>query len=158
MSVGSSGKQTQIIAELKRKLRELKRLERSIRFGVSRGSSIPPGQKLVWDRFFSTKGGVKEGIRYPIEQLAEMDREAFKGVIEEFFYHVYFEHYRANGLRLEDVHDPNLLALLDLPPYASAQDIKRRFRQLAMKYHPDHGGDSQQFIELMELYEKLQAD
>ena len=112
----------------------------------------------MWNRFFSTKGGVKEGILYPIEQLATLDRDEFKGVIEEFFYYVYFEHYRENGLRLEDVHDPELLALLGLPPYASAQDIKRRFRQLAMRYHPDHGGDSQQFIELMELYEKLQAD
>ena len=44
---------------------------------------------------------------------------------------------------------------MGLAPDASATDIKRRFRELAKKYHPDSGGDQSKFIELMENYHKL---
>jgi curved DNA-binding protein CbpA len=35
------------------------------------------------------------------------------------------------------------------------EDIKRRFRELALKYHPDRGGDSEKFIEILDVYKKL---
>jgi len=60
-----------------------------------------------------------------------------------------FQNYKENGLAMADVYDPQLLSLLGLSPYASSQDIKRRYRELAKKYHPDHGGDAEKFIELL---------
>jgi DnaJ-class molecular chaperone len=47
------------------------------------------------------------------------------------------------------------LQKLDLPANATSSDIKKRFRQLAKQKHPDYGGNSAQFIELMEIYRKL---
>ena len=38
---------------------------------------------------------------------------------------------------------------------ASADDIKKSFRKLAQKYHPDAGGDEQKFKEVSEAYETL---
>jgi len=38
---------------------------------------------------------------------------------------------------------------------AGAEDVKRRFRELARQTHPDAGGDAARFIELMEDYRKL---
>lgn len=46
--------------------------------------------------------------------------------------------------------------LFGLPETASQENIKRRYRQLAMRYHPDkQGGDKRKFIEIKEAYEYL---
>jgi DnaJ-class molecular chaperone len=34
-------------------------------------------------------------------------------------------------------------------------EIKKRFRELAKQYHPDLGGESERFIDLMDVYEEL---
>ncbi len=36
------------------------------------------------------------------------------------------------------------LAILGLPPNATRQQIKRRYRVLAKEHHPDRGGDQRQ--------------
>ena len=38
---------------------------------------------------------------------------------------------------------------------ATADEIKKAFRKLAVKYHPDAGGDEQKFKEISEAYETL---
>lgn len=35
--------------------------------------------------------------------------------------------------------------------------IKKRYRKLVMKYHPDHGGDQRDFQVLQKVYEMIQA-
>ncbi len=143
------------IAQLKRKLRQLKRIEIKIRFP---GQPAPPGHRLVWNEFFSTKVTDDGAVKYPLKRLLEMDRQGQKQVFEEYFYRVYFRHYEERGLTIADVYDPTLLSLLGLPPQAGIQDIKARFRELAKRYHPDHGGDSEKFIELVELRERLTGE
>ena len=137
--------------QLKRKLRQLKKLELRIRF---KDQPITGAQKLVWDVFFSTKVN-DSSIKYPLSQLLKLGREEFKAIVEEYFYRLYFQNFQENGLKVADVYDPQLLSLLGLPAYAGMAEIKARFRDLAKRYHPDHGGDSQKFIELMEIYERL---
>jgi curved DNA-binding protein len=44
---------------------------------------------------------------------------------------------------------------LGLKPGASAEDIKRAYRSLAMKHHPDRGGDEHRFKEINQAYETL---
>lgn len=141
--------------QLKRKLRQLKKLEASIRF---KDRSAPENRKLLWDVFFSTRAENDASVRYPLSRLLNMGREELKGVFEEYFYRIYFQNYKENGLAMADVHDPQLLSLLGLPPHAGLQDIKKQFRELAKRYHPDHGGDSAKFIELVEIYEQLKGE
>lgn len=46
--------------------------------------------------------------------------------------------------------------LFGLPETATQDDIKKRYRQLAMQYHPDkHRGNNTKFIEIKEAYEYL---
>jgi len=136
---------------MKYKLRQLRKLERSIRFT---GQSNESTHKLVWDVFFSTKSG-DHNVKYPLPHLVAMSEAEYKGVIEEFFFRLYFQSYKENGLSIGDVHDPQLLELLGLPPYAGVQEVKKRFRELAMRYHPDHGGNPEKFMELMDTYTQL---
>jgi hypothetical protein len=137
---------------LKRKLRHLKKLELALRF---RYRPVPENPVLVWDSFFSTKAQARLAVRYPLQRLSQLSREEQKQIFEEYFYWVYFRYYQENGLTADNLHDPQLLALLGLPAYAGLADIKKRFRELAKRHHPDHGGDSEKFIELMQAYEKL---
>lgn len=46
-------------------------------------------------------------------------------------------------------------SILGVAPGASEDDIKRAYRTLAMKHHPDRGGDQTQFQEIQEAYSVL---
>ena len=48
--------------------------------------------------------------------------------------------------------------MLGLPPNATRQQIKRRYRALAKKHHPDRGGDQQEMRRIIAAYELLMKD
>jgi DnaJ-domain-containing protein 1 len=50
------------------------------------------------------------------------------------------------------------LAVLGLPPNATRQQIKRRYRTLAKKHHPDRGGDQREMKRIIAAYELLMKD
>ena len=142
-------------AQTKRKLRDLKRLEIQLRFA---GDVERAQGRLVWDEFFSTSATQQNSARYDLDTILNMERERFKEVLEEYFYNIYFQIYREQGLSGLNFYDPRLLETLGLPVGATAGEIKSRFRQLAKKYHPDLGGEADQFIELMQVYERLTGE
>jgi curved DNA-binding protein len=45
--------------------------------------------------------------------------------------------------------------ILDVPKTASSDEIKKAYRKMAMKHHPDRGGDQVKFKEISEAYEVL---
>lgn len=139
------------INDLKRKLRDMKKIEISLRF---QGNLDAAAGRLVWDDFFKMKHGSRP-VRYPLQKLISLDRQAFKEILDEYFYCVYYRIYQENGLAQFNLYDPGLLNLLGLPSKATDLEVKKRFRELAKKYHPDMGGDSEKFIELMGTYDKL---
>ncbi|TMC37978.1 MAG: J domain-containing protein [Chloroflexi bacterium] len=61
---------------------------------------------------------------------------------------------RANPAR-PFVERQQALNVLGLPPNATPQQIKRRYRTLAKRYHPDRGGDQQQMKRIIAAYEYL---
>jgi DnaJ-domain-containing protein 1 len=50
------------------------------------------------------------------------------------------------------------LGVLGLPPTATPKQIKRRYRSLAKRYHPDRGGDERQMQRIIAAYEFLVKD
>ena len=44
---------------------------------------------------------------------------------------------------------------LGIAQNATKEEIKKKYRELAHKYHPDKGGDEQKFKELNEAYQVL---
>jgi len=139
-------------ANLKRKLRDVKRIEIALRFN---GNAAAAEGKLVWDEFFSLKTNLNHEVRYTYRDILKLDRQKLKEVLDEYFYNVYYRIYQENRLTLDSLYDPNLLYQLGLPALANQADIKRRFRELVKKYHPDLGGDSEKFIELMQIIDQL---
>ncbi len=61
---------------------------------------------------------------------------------------------RANPVR-PIVERQQALAVLGLPPDATRQQIKRRYRELAKKYHPDRGGDQNEMRRIIAAYQLL---
>ena len=140
------------MAQLKHKLRQLRKAEIRIRFS---GLTAPNGASLIWDSYFSTKERTEKAVKHTLNQLRQMSRQGMKAVIEAYFYAVYLQSYKENGRHLADLHDPELLSILDLSPGIGTDGIKKRFRELAKRHHPDHGGDIERFIELVDTYRRL---
>ena len=49
----------------------------------------------------------------------------------------------------------NYYDILEINKNANNNEIKKNYRNLAIKYHPDKGGDSNDFIKLNDAYNKL---
>ena len=139
------------IAGLKRRLRELKRIEQKIRSGSGRGKT----PLLIWEAFFDMRDTGAGKAKYPLKILAAMDHETLKRVIGEYWSFVYSELFCENDIPCITKFDTDVLLKWGLPPDADADTIKKKFRELAKLYHPDTGGDEHAFIALMESYKKL---
>ena len=64
---------------------------------------------------------------------------------------------RANPARLM-LERQQALAVLGLPSNATPAQIKRRYRALAKRHHPDRGGDQRQMQRIIAAYELLMKD
>ena len=84
-----------------------------------------------------------------------MSREEYRRVAEEFLTLVYCRYFRDTGEIDIRIYDPEILSRLGLPYDADLAAVKKRFRELAKKYHPDAGGDPEDFIALAEDYREL---
>lgn len=51
--------------------------------------------------------------------------------------------------------ETELYEVLGVKSDASTEDIKKAFRKLAVKYHPDRGGDAEKFKEINAAHEVL---
>ena len=138
-------------AKLKRRIRKLKKLEQVMRFDGKNNN-----RDLVWDTFFDLRDTPGSTAKYTLSALVAMGQAEYESVVEAFFAKVYYELYKQNGISGAQLYDPAMLTHLDLPPTANEAAIKKRFRELAKEYHPDIGGDSKKFIELMDAYKQLQ--
>ena len=140
------------IVRIKNKIRKLKKLEVEIRFGKDNYDNQP----LFWNEFFDLNEERK--VKYPLAYLLLIDNDEYRKIANEFLVFVYsdlFEHLDVHG---GCCFDKAMLIKLSLPYDADIAAVKKRFRELAKQYHPDKGGDSQKFIELMEIYRELERD
>lgn len=55
----------------------------------------------------------------------------------------------------KEVDNSRFYELIGVPKTASQDEIKKAFRKLALKAHPDKGGDPEKFKEISVAYEVL---
>lgn len=127
--------------KMKRKLRELKKLEQTLR----------KGQRLIWEDFFSL--GKNSQGKFTLDQLLKMTRQERKKVFEEYLRQICSPHF--NNTTFNSSINGQLLAEIDLPFDADQLTIKQRYRQLIKQYHPDKGGDQKKASRLLEIYRRL---
>ena len=145
------------IAEAKKKLRNQKKLECALRTS----GQLKNCPVLVWDSFFDlsddslTEKTSRKKARYGLTELCAMTREQFKAVIDEYWAYVYGELFQESIIQGRLLYNREALIQLGLPFDADESTVKKRFRELAKKHHPDTGGDAAKFIELMTLYRRL---
>lgn len=147
--------------KLKQKVRELKKLELVLRFGLpyevvhTKGTSIHATNKpLLWNQFFSLHEKEEIGVRYQLKDLEALTNEELKQVFDEFWFYVYAQIYVEKGISMVTAENSSVLCYLGLPYDADQRMIKKRFRELCKQYHPDAGGNKEQFAELMKMMEK----
>ncbi len=136
--------------ELKHKLRKLKRLEIDKLFN----GKEQPRFFLIWDSFFDLHDVSISKAKYTLTKLASMNHEEYKNVINEYLSFLYNEIYKETCTQDRN-YDPKALIKMNLPYNANEREIKRRFHELAKIYHPDTGGDDDEFIKLMVEYKNL---
>jgi hypothetical protein len=139
------------IVEIKRRLRDLKRLEMKLRFGNVQAER----PSLIWNVFFDTRENGLGKAKYSMKNLASMSHDQYKSVIGEYWSFVYNKLFNEFNLQAGMNYDTGVMLKWGLPFDADAAAVKKRFRELAKLYHPDTGGDADQFIALMEDYKKL---
>lgn len=137
--------------ELVKKLRQLKKQEISIRFGYR---PMIEGTPLIWNQFFSTDAK-SDMATYSLSKLMDMSHDDRKEVFTCYFFAVYHQYYKENGLPLTQLFDQVHLEALGLIAPVTEEQIKKRFKDLAKLHHPDKGGDASIFVEILEAYEKL---
>ena len=135
------------VISIKRSLREIKRLEMKIRSGA--GVGLKP---LVWDSFFDL--GDTGKAKYTLRDLIAMSRAEYQTVISEYWAFVYQTIFNETDFRAVRF-EPGVLLAWGLPWNADEAAVKRRFRALAKRCHPDAGGDEESFIRLMAEYRTL---
>jgi hypothetical protein len=137
--------------QVKRTVRHVRQVELTLRVGRAPAPDHPP---LGWDEFVSTTDADCQSVKYPLSHLLQLEREEFKAILDEYCAQIYAQTAQDHSLSQADVDDPQLLARLGFSPDAGSSEVKRRVRVLAKQYHPDRGGESAQFVELVALYER----
>lgn len=145
-------------SEIKKKIRQLKKQEIEIR--TEYGQLSRTIRTLIWDSYFTEKNTKKNDVKsktakYDIDSLCQLSAEERKSVFDAFFFSVYIQYYKENGVPISNLSDPRILSVLGLSQGVSMRDVKERFRALAHEHHPDKGGDPEVFMKLLEAYEKI---
>jgi hypothetical protein len=147
--------------ELKQKLRNLKKLELRLRYGITfdygkENASLIDKQKLslIWNEFFNLSESSNHNARYSLRMLMKMTDDEFKQALDAYWFRLYYCIYQEKGFGRKDLQEPELLNYLGLPLDADNNLVRRRFYELCKIYHPDAGGDKDKFIELMNVMER----
>jgi hypothetical protein len=103
---------------------------------------------LLWNQYFELKKPYKGKAKYNLDELTKMDKIEFEQVINGYFNSILKSIYKEEVLN-------ELYPIFNLPENSDIDTVKKRFRELAKKMHPDTGGTHEGFIALSQAYENF---
>lgn len=101
---------------------------------------------LLWNQYFELEKPYKGKAKYNLDELTKMDKIEFEQVINGYFNSILKSIYKEEVLN-------ELYPIFNLPENSDIDTVKKRFRELAKKMHPDTGGTHEGFIALSQAYE-----
>jgi hypothetical protein len=131
-------------AAVKRKLRELKRLEQLL-----------TGGNETFDAFFALEEGKK--ARYPFRMLCVFDKSSRDLAFKEFLDQLWGVHdseSAGEAVVVDRGAFGELIRALGLPAETSREEVIRLFRTQIKELHPDVGGEHELAVELISLYKR----
>lgn len=131
--------------KIKRTIRNLKKEETRMICDLLKIDTV--SFPLVWDQYFELKKPYKGKAKYTLDELIVMSKIEFEQVIDDYFNSI------LKLYKKEDFID--LYPILNIPRNSDMETVKRRFRELAKKMHPDTGGSHEDFITLSQAYENF---
>lgn len=130
--------------KIKRIIRNLKKEEIRMMCGLLKVDTV--SFPLVWNQFFELKEPYKGKAKYNLDELIKMSDIEFEQVINDYFNSILKLFYKQ-----ED--SIGLYPILNIPRNSDMETVKKHFRELAKKMHPDTGGSHEDFIALYKVYE-----
>jgi hypothetical protein len=103
---------------------------------------------LIWNQYFELKKPYKGKAKYNLDELIKMDKIEFQQVINDYFNSILKNIYKEEVIN-------ELYPIFNLPENSDIDTVKKRFRELAKKMHPDTGGTHEGFIALSQAYENF---
>lgn len=135
--------------KIKRIIRNFKKVEIRMMVGIYGINS--ESYSLIWNQYFELNKPYKGHSKYNLDTLINMDSVEFEKVVNEYFNSILNRFYK-----VEDATKVKTISnTLGLSPNANAEEVKKRFRELAKKMHPDVGGTDEEFIALYEAYQEF---
>lgn len=124
----------------------------------------------LWNYFYATVIAKMREQLFPTimaeRQKEKEEREQRKKEYNEFWkrefnpYYDFFSFFNFSSLLsllIQTSIPTSSFIVLGLKDSASIEDVKNRFRELSMKYHPDKGGNQDDFIKIVEAKNKCLA-
>lgn len=103
---------------------------------------------LVWNQYFDLKEPYRGKAKYNLNQLIKMSEIEFEKVINDYFNSILNQIYSQEKLI-------EIYPIFNLPLDSDMDTIKKHFRELSKKMHPDTGGSHEEFIALSQAYDNF---
>lgn len=105
-------------------------------------------QRIPWQPARASQPAAHDSLADYYLNLAELetDRETVEALLGSFWQQM-----------LLPESQPEDLALLELSPPVTAEEIRLQYRRLAMRHHPDRGGDKQHFCRIQAAFQRLKT-
>lgn len=132
--------------KIKKIIRNLKKEETRMICGLLRIDTV--SFPLIWNQYFELKKPYSGRAKYNLDELIKMSKIEFDQIINDYFIAILKSIYKQDVLN-------ELYPIFNIPKDSDIETVKKHFRELAKKMHPDTGGTHEEFIALSQAYDNF---
>lgn len=132
--------------KIKKIIRNLKKEETRMICGLLRIDTV--SFPLIWNQYFELKKPYSGRAKYNLDELKKMSKIEFDQIINDYFIAILKSIYKQDVLN-------ELYPIFNIPKDSDIETVKKHFRELAKKMHPDTGGTHEEFIALSQAYDNF---